>query len=111
MELLERMVHEYVGEMCRQVRLLADRWTHTHTRKARRHTTPSKMTEPLQTHPTQAYDVALMGQGEQPAVGQQAAAAAPPREVQTGDFIFLIRKDVRRYKRMKVRTGTTVWYG
>lgn len=36
-------------------------------------------------YPPQAYEVALLSQ----------------REVQTGDFIFLIRKDVRRYKRMK----------
>ena len=78
------------------------------------------MTEPSHwplpnTHPAQAYDVALMGQGEPPPAeaGQPAAAAAaaPPREVQTGDFIFLIRKDVRRYKRMKVRTAhhSMVW--
>ncbi|GAB5034651.1 transcription initiation factor tfiid subunit 13 [Nannochloropsis oceanica] len=33
----------------------------------------------------QAYEVALLSQ----------------RDVQTSDFIFLIRKDVRRYKRMK----------
>jgi hypothetical protein len=51
---------------------------------------------PRPSFPRQAYDVALMGQGEQ-------QAAAEKRKVETGDFIFLIRKDVRRYKRMKVR--------
>ena len=35
--------------------------------------------------PLQAYEVASLSQ----------------RDVQTSDFIFLIRKDVRRYKRMK----------
>lgn len=46
-------------------------------------------------------------QQRQQARAQQTAKGPPPpqqeREVQTGDFIFLIRKDVRRYKRMKVR--------
>ncbi len=49
------------------------------------HPTPAPDPPTTPTHPSQAYEVALLSQ----------------REVQTGDFIFLIRKDVRRYKRMK----------
>ena len=76
-ELLESMVTDYVGEMCRQVSNFGGRHR---SRSPYGHKSRYILC-------IQAYEVALLGK----------------REVQTGDFIFLIRKDVRRYKRMKVR--------